>query len=154
MSLDLLLCATLAIVTVTDLDRRAIPNRVLAVAAAGAIGLAAVDDPSSLTERSIAALAGGGALLPLALAHPRGLGMGDVKLVAVMGLFLGSALAVAASAAFAAGALAGAIIVLREGLAARKRALPLAPFLALGGVLGLIAGHSIVAWWVARVIGA
>jgi leader peptidase (prepilin peptidase) / N-methyltransferase len=80
--------------------------------------------------------------------------MGDVKLVAVMGLFLGSALAVAVSAAFAAGALAGGVLVLRDGLAARKRALPLAPFLALGGLVGLAAGHSIVDWYLARMIGA
>jgi prepilin signal peptidase PulO-like enzyme (type II secretory pathway) len=152
--LDLLLCATLAIVTVSDLERRAIPNRVLGAAAAGAIAVAAVDDPSSLAERSIAALLGGGALLPLALLHPRGLGMGDVKLVAVMGLFLGSALAVAVSTAFVAGALAGGVLVIRDGLAARKRPLPLAPFLALGGLVGLAAGAPLVHWYLARMIGA
>ena len=137
--MGLSLCALLAIVTVTDLDRRVIPNRVLAVGAASAI--------------VIAALVGGGVLVPLALAYPDGLGMGDVKLVAVIGLFLGPATAVAVLVAFAAGGLAGAMLIARDGAIARKRSLPFAPFLAAGGLVALWAGDPIVHWYVTSMVG-
>src|SRR3954452_1955767 len=146
--LGLCLCALLAIVTVTDLDRRVIPNRVLVVAAASAIAIAALGERSSLAERLVAALVGGGLLLPLALAYPDGLGMGDVKLVAVIGLFLGPATAAAVLVAFAAGGLTGAVLIARDGAAARKRSLPFAPFLAAGSLVALWAGDPVVHWYV------
>src|SRR5438094_371770 len=82
----------------------------------------------------------GGALFLIALAYPRGLGMGDAKLVAVMGLFLGAAVAPAVLVGFATGAVVGAILIARHGAAARKQAVPFGPFLALGGLVGLWAG--------------
>src|SRR5207247_2589595 len=89
----LVFCAVLVVITVTDLELRVIPNKVLAVAAVAALAIAAASDPSSIPERLISAAVAGGILFLVALAYPRGLGMGDVKLVAVMGLFLGSAVA-------------------------------------------------------------
>ena len=150
MLLALALCATLAVVTATDLARREIPNRVLAAATATALAIAAATAPATLPGRSLAAALGGGALLPVALARPEGLGMGDVKLVAVIGLYLGPALAVAVPVAFALGAVVGAVLVVRDGLAARHRALPFAPFLAAGGVVGVAAGNPIIHWYAAR----
>ena len=97
LALGLSFCAVLVIVTLTDLERRMIPNAVLIVAAGIAIALAAVGDPASLPDRAVSALAAGGILLAVALAYPRGMGMGDVKLAAVMGLFLGSAVAARAA---------------------------------------------------------
>ncbi len=91
LALGLIFCALLVTVTLTDLDRRVIPNAILAAGAAAAIVIVAVTDPSSLPERAIAAAGAGGFLLLAALAYPRGMGMGDVKLAAVMGLYLGEA---------------------------------------------------------------
>ncbi|KKL44789.1 hypothetical protein LCGC14_2362180, partial [marine sediment metagenome] len=68
--------------------------------------------------------------------YPAGMGMGDVKLAAVMGLFLGSAVAPALLVSFAAGALMGVGILIARGAAARKQGIPFAPFLALGGIVG------------------
>jgi leader peptidase (prepilin peptidase) / N-methyltransferase len=147
-------CALLAIVTITDLDRRVIPNRALAAAAATALAMATASDPASLPERLAAAALGGGTLLPIALARPDGLGMGDVKLVAVIGLYLGAAAAVAVVVAFAGGALAGAALVVRAGAAARRRPLPFAPFLAAGGLVGLLFGDSLVRWYATSMLGA
>jgi leader peptidase (prepilin peptidase)/N-methyltransferase len=146
-------CALLAIVTITDLDRRVVPNRALAAAAATAVAVAAASDPASLPERVAAAALGGGALLPIALARPDGLGMGDVKLVAVIGLYLGAAAAVAVFVAFAGGTLAGAVLVVRDGAAARRRPLPFAPFLAAGGLVGLLFGDSLVGWYAMSTFG-
>jgi len=147
LAIALSLCTVLVIVTVTDLERRVIPNGVLLAGAIAAIALAAATDPSSLPERGISALAAGGFLLCVALAYPRGMGMGDAKLVAVMGLYLGRSVAPAVLIGFAAGALVGLVVIARRGASARKQALPFGPFLALGGVVGLWYGDAIVDWY-------
>jgi leader peptidase (prepilin peptidase)/N-methyltransferase len=147
LALGLVLVATLAAVTLTDLERRVIPNRILLAAAAIGLAVIAVGDPAALPDRIAWGLAAGGGLLVVALAHPRGMGMGDVKLAAVLGLFLGRAVAPALLVAFAAGALVGVALMARHGSGARKRAIPFGPFLALGGIVGLLAGDAIVDWY-------
>lgn len=145
--LGLVFVATLAAVTLTDLELRVIPNRILIVSAVAGVVLAAALDPSSLPERAIGAAAAGGLLFAVALAYPRGMGMGDVKLAAAMGLYLGRSVAPALLIGFAAGSLFGLALIARHGAAARKRAVPFGPFLALGGVIGLLAGPEIVDWY-------
>lgn len=145
--LGLVFVATLAAITLTDLELRIIPNRVLIVAAVAGVVLAAVLEPASLPERAIAAVAAGGLLFTVALAYPRGMGMGDVKLAAVMGLYLGRSVAPALLVAFAAGSLFGLALIARHGAAARKQAVPFGPFLAVGGVVGLLAGEQLVEWY-------
>jgi leader peptidase (prepilin peptidase) / N-methyltransferase len=147
LALGLVFVATLAAITLTDLELRVIPNKVLIVSALAGLALAAALDPSSLPERTIAAAAAGGGLFLVALAYPRGMGLGDVKLAAVMGLYLGRAVAPALLIAFAAGAFAGLVLIARDGAAARKRAIPFGPFLALGGLIGVLAGDQIVSWY-------
>jgi leader peptidase (prepilin peptidase)/N-methyltransferase len=145
--LGLVFVATLAAITLTDLELRLIPNKVLLVSAIAAVALAVALDPSSLPERAIAAAAAGGLLFAVAFAYPRGMGMGDVKLAAVMGLYLGRAVAPALLIGFAVGSLFGLALIARHGAAARKQAVPFGPFLALGGVIGLLAGDQLVAWY-------
>ena len=147
LALGLVFCAVLVIVTITDFERRIIPNAVLAGAAVIGLAIVAATDPSSLPVRGIAAIGAGGFLLAVALAYPRGMGMGDVKLAAVMGLYLGRAVVPALAVAVAAGALVGLVLMAREGSSARKRAVPFGPFLALGGVVGLLAGDQILDWY-------
>jgi leader peptidase (prepilin peptidase) / N-methyltransferase len=144
LALGLVFVAMLAAITLTDLERRLIPNRILIAGAVAALAVAVATDPSSLPERGIAALAAGGLLLLIALAYPRGMGMGDVKLAAVMGLYLGSAVSVALAVAVIAGSVVGIGVMLREGSGARKQAVPFGPFLALGGVVALLAGDQLV----------
>lgn len=143
-ALGLAFVTTLLAVTLTDLDRRVIPNRILLVAAVAGVAIAAVGDPSSLPERAIAAVAAGGVLFLVVLAYPRGMGLGDVKLTALMGLYLGRNVAPAVLVALLAGSIVGLWMIAREGAAARKRAIPFGPFLALGGVAGLLAGDQLV----------
>jgi leader peptidase (prepilin peptidase)/N-methyltransferase len=73
--------------------------------------------------------------------------MGDVKLAAVMGLYLGRSVAPALLIGFAAGALVGLVLIARRGASARKQAVPFGPFLALGGVLALWWGDAMVSWY-------
>lgn len=147
LALGLVLVTTLAVVTLTDLERRIIPNRVLIVAAVLGVAIAAVGDPGSLPERAIAAVAAGGLLFAAALAYPRGMGLGDVKLAAVMGLYLGRDVGPALLAALLAGSAVGLAMVAREGRSARRKAIPFGPFLALGGLVGLLAGGPVVDWY-------
>ena len=147
LALGLVFCAVLVTITLTDLEQRLIPNKIVLAGALAAVAIA-LTDPPSLGERGIAAVAAGGFLLVVALLYPRGMGMGDVKLAAMMGLYLGRAVAPALLIAFAAGALVGIAMMARHGSTARKRAIPFGPFLALGGVVGLWAGDEIIDWYV------
>jgi leader peptidase (prepilin peptidase)/N-methyltransferase len=146
-ALGLAFVTMLVAITLTDLERRIIPNKILLVATGVGVALAAATDPGSLPERAIAAGAAGGLLFAIAFAYPRGMGLGDVKLAAVMGLYLGRSVAPALLIAFAAGSLVGLAMIARHGAEARKRAVPFGPFLAVGGVVGLLAGDQIVDWY-------
>jgi len=146
-ALGLVLVTTLLAVTLTDLEQRIIPNKILIVAAVLAVAIAATTDPSSLPERLASAVGAGGLLFLAALAYPRGMGLGDVKLAATMGLFLGRNVAPALLVALLAGSAVGLAMIAREGAAARKRAIPFGPFLALGGVAGLLLGDQMVDWY-------
>jgi leader peptidase (prepilin peptidase)/N-methyltransferase len=119
LALGLVFCGLLVVVTLTDLERRVIPNAVLLVGAVVAVAMVAVADPESLGTRAIAAAAAGGLLFLVAVAYPRGMGMGDVKLAAVMGLYLGRSVAPALLIGFAAGALVGLAMIARRGASAR-----------------------------------
>lgn len=152
LALGLAFCAMLVVITLTDLERRVIPNTVLLAGALAAVAVAAVGDPSSLPDRAIAAGAAGGLLFLVALVYPRGMGMGDVKLAAVMGLYLGRAVAPALVIGFAVGALVGLAMIARRGSAARKQAVPFGPFLALGGVVALWYGNALVDWYLTTFI--
>ncbi len=147
LALGLVLCTVLMTITLTDLDLRVIPNAIVLPAALLVIAVVAVADPDDLAERAIAAAIAGGFLFVVALAYPRGMGMGDVKLVAMMGLYLGRAIAPALLIGLMAGAAVGLFLIARFGAEARKRAIPFGPFLALGGVLGLWFGDDIVDWY-------
>jgi len=143
-ALGLVFVSALVAITLTDLERRVITNRVLVVTAVLGLVIATVGDPGSLPERLLAAAAAGGLLFLVVLAYPRGMGLGDVKLAAVMGLFLGREVAPAILVALLAGSIVGLAMIAREGSAARKRAIPFGPFLALGGIVGLLAGEPLV----------
>ena len=142
--LDLPFAAMLIAVAAIDLEHRIVPNRILAPLAVYAVPAVAFVDLGALPEHLIAAAAAFAVLLAAALAYPAGMGMGDVKLVGVMGLFLGSAVAPAMLIGFAAGSVVGVALLVRHGAEARKRAVPFAPFLALGGLIGVLAGPELV----------
>jgi leader peptidase (prepilin peptidase)/N-methyltransferase len=142
--IGLVFVAMLAAVTLTDLEQRIIPNKILLVGAIVCIAIALPTDPSGMPERAIAAAAAGALFFAAALAYPSGMGLGDVKLAAVMGLFLGRAVAPAILAALLAGSIVGLALLARHGSSARKMAIPFGPFLAFGGVVGLLAGDQLM----------
>jgi leader peptidase (prepilin peptidase)/N-methyltransferase len=143
-AIGLVFVAMLAVITLTDLERRIIPNKVLIVGAVLCLAIAVPTDPAGVPERVIAAVGAGGLFFLVALAYPAGMGLGDVKLAATMGLFLGRAVAPAILAALLIGSFVGLAMIARHGSEARKMAIPFGPFLALGGIVGLLAGDQLV----------
>jgi leader peptidase (prepilin peptidase) / N-methyltransferase len=135
-------------VTLIDLDHRIIPNKLMLVGTIVSLAIVLLTQPDNLTEHLIAAGAAGGFLLIAALAYPAGMGMGDVKLAGVMGLFLGRAVGPAMLVALVSGTVVGAVIIARKGAKeGRKTAIPFGPYLALGGLVALFAGDAIVDWY-------
>ena len=149
--LGLALVTVLVPVAFIDLEHRIIPNRIMLPAAVAAPVILALSRPEQLVEHLIAGAAAGGFLLAAALAYPRGMGMGDVKLAGVLGLYLGRSVAVAMMVALVTGTLVGAAVMARRGVReGRKTAVPFGPFLALGGLVGWFAGPPIIGWYVDR----
>ncbi|MBA2763249.1 MAG: prepilin peptidase [Thermoleophilaceae bacterium] len=152
--LDLLLelpfVAMLIAVAFIDLDHRIIPNRIVYPIIVYALAMTAIVAPDQLVEGLIA---GAGAFLFLfvmAVAYPSGMGMGDVKLAGAMGLFLGLSVLPAMLAAFLFGSLVGVGLLIRHGSEARKRQVPFGPFLALGSLVGLLAGPALIELYASR----
>ncbi len=134
-----------------DLDTHRLPNAIVVpsylvgvVLLGGAALLAA--DPISFARSA----AGAGILfalyMALALISPRGMGMGDVKLAGVIGLYLGwvgwSALAVGALAAFLIGGLVGIGLILARR-ASRSTGIPFGPWMLAGAWVGIIIGEHL-----------
>src|SRR4029077_18287132 len=105
--LGLVFVTTLVAISMTALELRLTPNKTRIVAAIAGVAIAAIGDLSSLPERAIATAAAGGGLFLVVLAYPRGMGLGDVKLAAVMGLYLGRNVAPALLVALLAGSIVG-----------------------------------------------
>jgi leader peptidase (prepilin peptidase) / N-methyltransferase len=135
-------CAALVVITATDLTHRIVPNRVVLPAAAIVFVLMTAAEPSP--EWAIAGLGAAAFLLLAALAYPGGMGMGDVKLALLMGVALGSTVAVALPLGMIAALVPAVVLLARHGPGARKMAIPFAPFLALGSLIALFAGDALV----------
>jgi leader peptidase (prepilin peptidase) / N-methyltransferase len=136
-ALDASLVALLGIVTVSDLRTRLVPDTALAAGLAIALPVCLLSDPGGLPGRLLAGAAAGGLLLAAALIRPAGMGLGDVKLAGVLGIYLGVAVVEAMVIAFAAGSIAGLVLIVRYGWAARSRTIPFAPFLAIGALMAI-----------------
>jgi leader peptidase (prepilin peptidase)/N-methyltransferase len=141
------LVAVLALVPAAaiDFEHHIIPNRILAPAAVLALALGTALDSSGEPARLIACGAAGGAFLLAALISPRGMGMGDVKLAGLLGLLLGPEVAPALLIALVSGVIAGLVVAARRAPGERRATgVPFGPFLALGGLTAIYAGHAIL----------
>lgn len=136
----------LAALAVIDLRTKKIPNRIvypgILISAAYLVVASVAGAPVDLARAGIGFFAYGGGLLIVALIAPKGMGMGDVKLAAWIGLVLGSLGLVQVAVAAAAGILLGgvaAVVALIAG-ASRKQGIPYGPFLVAGALLALFLG--------------
>ncbi|NBM17317.1 prepilin peptidase [Streptomyces sp. GC420] len=117
----------------------------LAAVALGLLGLAAAhpEAAGSWTGALLGGLALGGGYFVLFLAHPNGMGFGDVKLAVTLGVALGwygwGVLFTGAFAGFLYGAVYGFALLVR-GRAGRRTAMPFGPFMIAGAFTGLLLG--------------
>jgi leader peptidase (prepilin peptidase)/N-methyltransferase len=139
-------CLSLVAISAADIRYRIVPNRIVLPAAAIVLAAQTAIHPSVAW-----ALGGLGCALFLflaALAYPKGMGMGDVKLALLLGFATGRAAPLALMAGLLSALVPSAILFARHGAAARKMAVPFAPFLALGAVVGLFWGPDLLhAYW-------
>jgi len=142
--LELPFVAALIALAGVDLDHKLLPNKIVYPLAAYGLIATLLVERDDLVEHLIAGAGAFAFLLAAVIAYPRGMGMGDVKLAGAMGLYLGAAVIPALLAAFLCGSLAGMVILAREGVAARKKAIPFGVFLALGGIVGVLAGPELI----------
>jgi leader peptidase (prepilin peptidase) / N-methyltransferase len=132
--------AVLTVLSAVDIDRHLLPNRIVLPSAALVLAANLVFFSDRWLEWILSA-AGAALLFGIALVvYPAGLGMGDVKLALLLGAALGLDVVPAMAIGSLAAALWGVVLLIRHGAAARKQAMPLGPFLALGAVLVLLAG--------------
>jgi leader peptidase (prepilin peptidase)/N-methyltransferase len=135
--LDASLVALLGVVTVSDLRTRLVPDGPLLIGLVLALGLCALSAPGELPERIAAGAGAAGFLLAAAVVRPDGMGLGDVKVAGVLGLYLGAAVVEAMIVAFAAGSAVGLTLIARHGWAARSSNIAFAPCLALGAIVAM-----------------
>ncbi|MGH2726356.1 MAG: prepilin peptidase [Actinomycetota bacterium] len=145
----------LAALSLIDLEHKLLPNKIVYPSVVVAVPLlaitAALGPGLDVWVRALlGGVAGAGGFLVVALISPAGMGMGDVKLAGLIGLFLGylgwGRLAVAFFAAFAVGAIVGIGLML-GGKAGRKTAIPFGPFMALGAVISVLVGERLLDLW-------
>jgi len=149
-----LLFMVLETMAVIDIEHQIVPNRILypaliAFAVLVVAGVALGDD-MGLVRAGLGFLAFGGGLLVVAVISPGGMGMGDVKLAALIGLVLGALglryVAVAAALAILAGGLGGIALMVFAG-ASRKAKIPFGPYLAAGAVAAAFLAPTIASWY-------
>jgi leader peptidase (prepilin peptidase)/N-methyltransferase len=135
-----------------DLEHQLVLNRVIYPA----ILLAVLAIPVTPNHSAVELLSGGaigfGVLFLIALIYPAGMGMGDVKLATFIGLVVGfPAVFAALLVSFVLGGLVGGGLLL-TGLKGRKDAIPFAPFLVTGGMVAMLYGQQVIAWYVKHLL--
>jgi leader peptidase (prepilin peptidase)/N-methyltransferase len=135
-----------------DLEHQILPNTITLPGIAVGLGFALLGPPGWRASL-LGAVLGGGVLYAIAAGYyavrkEEGLGMGDVKMLAMIGAFLGwqAVLLTLVLASFAGAIIGVAMIAVQRG--SMKYALPFGTFLALGALVAMLAGQPIIDWYV------
>jgi leader peptidase (prepilin peptidase) / N-methyltransferase len=149
----LLFSLSLVVISFIDLDRMIIPDVIsipgIIIGAAASFLMPYISPLDSL----IGIVAGGGAFYLIAwgyamLTGKEGMGGGDIKLIAMIGAWLGwRPLPVIVLISALIGALVGGIYIIASGKGARAR-IPFGPFLALGALAYVFFGREIIFWYI------
>ncbi|QZT35482.1 A24 family peptidase [Caldalkalibacillus thermarum TA2.A1] len=143
------LISLLVIITVSDLAYMIIPDKVLLFFALLFILLYLVFPPSSWWEPLAGSALGFAMLLAVALASKGGMGGGDIKLFAVLGLVLGwKHVLVAFLLSTLAGAVGGGVGLLL-GKYRKRTPIAFGPYIAIGAIIAYFYGEDIIDWYIA-----
>jgi len=134
-------------ISAVDLRYRIIPNRLTGPGVLIGLALGIAVAPDRWLELLIATVVATLLLLVCAIISPAGMGMGDVKLVGMLGAFLGAAVSVAMMLGLFLAALPSILLLVRHGRGARGMTFGLGPFLALGAILALVWGDGVIDWY-------
>jgi leader peptidase (prepilin peptidase)/N-methyltransferase len=136
--------AIFLLITVIDMEHRLVLNRVIGPSILLALIAGSFTPGLSWKQSLVGGLLGFGFFYIVALINPGGMGIGDVKLAAFIGLVTGfPAVIVALLVGILTGGLVSLFLVVTR-IRSRRDAIPYGPFLVLGGVLGLLWGRSII----------
>ena len=138
----LVLLAALVALAAIDLGHRLLPNAIVFPAAVVGFSLSALANPGGWWVYPASAVAVGGGLLALAVVYAGGMGMGDVKMGAMLGMFLGPYAALAVFVGAGLGALAGGLLV-AIGRVGRRYPMPFGVFMSAGGIVALFFGREL-----------
>ncbi len=152
-----LLTTALLIVSCIDLAHTIIPDAITLPGIVVGLGTSLWLTPVGLRNALLGVVLGGGlfllmAILSVVILQREGMGGGDIKLIAMLGAFLGwQAVLVTIFLAAVLGAGVGLTLILirRKG---RREPLPFGPFLALGALLAMVWGDTILAWYLYRAL--
>jgi leader peptidase (prepilin peptidase)/N-methyltransferase len=137
-------CSVLVVLSAIDAERRILPDLIVLPSFALVLAAHIALEPDRTVEWVVASLGASLFLFLALLAHPRGMGMGDVKLALLLGAGLGASVAVGMMAGMLAALVYSTVLFARHGMRARKMAIPFGPFLAFGAVVALFAGDAIL----------
>jgi leader peptidase (prepilin peptidase)/N-methyltransferase len=142
-----LLYSSLLVVTFIDLDHQIIPDRITLPGMVVGLMASSIILPLGFLNALIGLLLGGGLFYGVAMASRGGMGGGDIKLIAMIGAFLGWEQALLT---IFIGALTGSVIglfLMAFHGKSRKHPVPFGPFLSLGAVVSVFAGPAIWNWY-------
>lgn len=150
--LNLIFVAVLIALSFIDIDTFRLPDLLtLPLLALGIIGSLLISGNPTGWESVLSAMGAGGLFLMIALVYPQGMGLGDVKLVAALGAFLGfPAIFFSIFVGSLIGALSG-VFLLVTGKKSFQQQIPFGPYLATGAIISLLWGTQIFDWYWALV---
>lgn len=148
-----LFLTVLVVLSVIDIERRILPNRIVLPATGLVLTANVVLNPDRALEWVLAGLFAALFLLAAHLFHPAGMGMGDVKLALLLGVALGFSVAVALVVGILAAVPLAILLVVRGGRAARRAVIPFGPFLAFGATVAVFFGERLLAAYLGSTLG-
>ena len=144
----LMLTAFFIVITFIDCDHQLILDKVLICLSVVGFIINVWTGSVGTLDMLLASLMGGGLLLLIALITKGGMGGGDIKFVAALGLCFGwQALLLTLFLSFIFGGIGGALLLLFK-IKNRKDFIPFGPFIALGGLISMLYGNNIITWYI------
>lgn len=143
----LIFTSFLVVIAFIDYDHQLILDKVLSWFTGAGVFINLYIGSPSIGEMIVAAVVGGGLLLVLAVITRGGIGGGDIKFIAVLGLWLGlESTILTLFLSFVMGGLVSALLLLFK-LKTRKDFIPFGPFIAIAALISALYGVEIIQWY-------